>query len=176
MSLEIERKFLVINDDWRPAVHSTVHIADHLIAQFDGGKMRIRFCRRSSTLTIKGARRGVMRSEYHIPLSDTDAEAIIGEFSDGPALEKQRHEVDVHGLCWQVDEYQGPLRGLVTADVELPDPDFPVAIPDWAGPEITGDMTFASRRLADAITTGPVAVSGILDTYRTMAASVSEGR
>jgi hypothetical protein len=53
---------------------------------------------------------------------------MIEEFAAGPVLETFRYEVDVAGLTCQIDEYTGSLRGLVTADVELPDERFHHAI------------------------------------------------
>lgn len=151
MAIEIERKFLVINEDWRPAAVSSRHIADHLIARFDAGKARIRVCNNASTLTFKGLRRGIARSEYHIELSADDARDMIAEFSTSPALEKHRFEVEHDGLIWQVDEFGGPLAGLVTVDVELPSRDHSIVPPSWTGAEITGDPRFSSGRLALAI-------------------------
>ncbi|UWU31045.1 adenylate cyclase (plasmid) [Rhizobium sp. WSM1274] len=163
MASEIERKFLVVDEGWRDNVGSRFEIADHLIARFDNGKARIRFCGEQPMLTIKGARRGLKRSEYHIPLADEDARAIVKEFSSGPALEKIRNEVDVCGLIWQVDEYLGLLSGLVTADVELPDEDYPLVLPDWAGPEITADPRFSSGFLADAAASGGLAARNLAE-------------
>ncbi|MBW6426072.1 adenylate cyclase [Rhizobium sp. XQZ8] len=151
----MKRKFLVNNDRWRGSARKTLHIADHLIARFESGKARVCFCENAATLTLKGLRRGASRSEFHVQLSRQDALSMEEEFSAGPALEKHRHEVDFGGLTWQVDEYLGPLAGLVTADVELPDEDAVPALPAWAGREITGDPTFSSGRLAELIREDP---------------------
>ncbi|CCM79434.1 putative triphosphate tunnel metalloenzyme (CYTH-like) [Rhizobium mesoamericanum STM3625] len=137
-----------MNDGWREAAGSRLHIVDHLVVQFDLGKARIRLCDHSATLTIKGLRRGFTRSEYHLSLSNADARSMVEEFAKGPGLEKWRHEVVMQGLVWQVDEYTGPLIGLVTADVELPAEDHPLPIPDWVGREITGDPRYSSAQLA----------------------------
>ena len=42
MSLEIERKFLVANEGWKPAVIRSVRIRDGLIANNKGHKARVR--------------------------------------------------------------------------------------------------------------------------------------
>ena len=139
MAIEVERKFLVSSDGWRTQVQSSRLIVDHLIAQFETGKARIRLCDGGAVLTLKGQRRGLARREYHLPLPWADAQAMVAEFSSAPALEKCRHEVEVAGLIWQVDEYSGGLAGLVTADVELPSEEHPIILPDWAGPDITHD-------------------------------------
>jgi len=68
MTIEVERNFLVSSDGWRTQVQSSRLIVDHLIAQFETGKARIRLCDGSSVATLKGQRRGLERSEYHLPL------------------------------------------------------------------------------------------------------------
>ena len=42
MSLEIERKFLVTNDDWKQSVTRSARITDGLIASSNGRKVRVR--------------------------------------------------------------------------------------------------------------------------------------
>ena len=98
--------------DWRMQVRNSRLIVDHLIAHFKTEKARIRLCDGSAVLTLKGQRRGLARCEYHLPLTWADAQAMVAEFSSVPALEKCRHEVEVAGLIWQVDEYSGGLAGL----------------------------------------------------------------
>jgi adenylate cyclase len=150
MALEIERKFLVLNDAWRQETTVRRQIEDHLIATFEKGKARVRLCEDQPTLTLKGARRGATRSEYHVSLTSDDAQAIISEFSKGPGLEKIRHEVPRAGRVWLVDEFLGPLQGLVTAEIELAAEDEKIDIPNWVGREITGDARLSSAVLAEA--------------------------
>jgi adenylate cyclase len=148
VALEIERKFLVIGDGWREQARTTLSITDHLIARFEMGKARIRMCNNAATLTFKGKRRGISRSEYHIDLSPDEAEAMIADFSVAPPLQKRRHEVEANGLVWQVDEFGGSLTGLVTADVELPSEQHELVLPSWVDREITLDRTYSSSTLA----------------------------
>ena len=42
MAVEIERRFLLANDDWRRAVTMSESFQDGLIARFDLGKLRVR--------------------------------------------------------------------------------------------------------------------------------------
>lgn len=170
MLVEIERKFLITSEAWRAGIRKTRHITDHLIAKFEGGKARIRICEGEAILTFKGPRRGCKRSEYHIALDDRHAHAMIADFSTAPAVEKNRHDVEVAGLVWQVDEYLGPLAGLVTADVELPREDHPLVLPTWAGREITSDARFGSSALVAAAHQGDGTIAKLL---RTAASSSS---
>lgn len=151
MAIEIERKFLVLGDDWRGQVSRSHLIKDYLIARFETGKARIRDCDGKATLTVKGNRTGVSRSEFHFDLSPDQARDMIAELPSSPGLEKRRHEVLFAGLLWEVDEYFGPLSGLVTCDVELPHEQHDFCRPSWAGPEITHDSRYSSAQLARAM-------------------------
>ncbi|WP_169308877.1 CYTH domain-containing protein [Paracoccus gahaiensis] len=151
MGIEIERKFLVTSGDWRGQTLGCHHIKDYLVARFDTGKARIRVFDDQATLTIKGNRTGVSRSEFHFDLSRDQARDMIAEFSTAPILEKRRHDIQFSGLLWQVDEYLGALSGLVTCDVELPHEHHDFSRPLWAGRDITHDSRYSSAQLARAM-------------------------
>jgi adenylate cyclase len=170
MALEIERKYLVLDDAWREETTVRRQIEDHLIATFEGGKARVRICEDQPTLTLKGVRRGATRSEYHVSLTSDDAQAIISEFSKGPGLEKIRHEVPQAVRVWLVDEFLGPLRGLVTAEIELAAENEKFDIPKWIGREITGDARLSSAVLAEAFR-DPDGAAQIITLYGVKAAN-----
>ena len=163
MPTEIERKFLIRSNDWEPHVMRTLHILDYLVARFDTGKARIRICGEEAILTFKGQKTGVRRGEYHLPLEKEQARVMIDEFVVSDAVEKNRHEVEVAGVVWQVDEYLGALSGFVTADVELPHEDHRLGLPAWAGPEITNDARFGSSALTAALDRGEEAVEALFE-------------
>jgi adenylate cyclase len=150
LALEIERKFLVVSDQWKSGALNHRQITDYLIARFEGesGKARIRICDAVAQLTIKGPRRGLTRSEFHVPLLPEDAASMINELARGAAIDKKRYEVKVHDFVWQVDEYLGALEGLVTCDGELPSEQTTFVKPSWAGTDVTGECRFSSSTLA----------------------------
>lgn len=154
MPIEIERKFRVCSDAWRHGIGRSRRLSDHLVATFEMGKARIRICEEEAILTFKGQRSGLSRSEHHIPFERGRAQALIRDFVMAGPIEKDRHDVEVAGLLWQVDEYRGRLRGFVTADVELPSETFPLVLPAWAGREITHDTRFGSSALLAAAELG----------------------
>jgi CYTH domain-containing protein len=146
MAVEIERKFLLADDSWRADVVASDHLCDGLIAQFGGGKVRVRLGADKAWLTIKGPRSGISRLEleYEIPLADAhDMLALCG----GPHVEKMRHTVVYEGLRWSVDVHLGPLEGVVFAEVELGHPDQEVPLPPWVGTEVTDDPAYRKEAL-----------------------------
>jgi adenylate cyclase len=61
--IEIERKFLVANDDWRQSTVRSVSIRDGLIAVYQDRKVRVRIADDIAPVAIKGPRIGIVRPE-----------------------------------------------------------------------------------------------------------------
>src|SRR5262252_2329066 len=131
MSLEIERKFLVANEDWKTAVIRSVRIRDGLIANNKGHKARVRIADGIATIALKSRRRGPVRTEFEYAIPITDAEEMLHTMCDGNVLDKIRHHISHAGDTWEVDVYKGLLQGIVLAEIELTDADQKVTLPDW---------------------------------------------
>jgi CYTH domain-containing protein len=143
MPQEIERKFLVAHDGWKNAFVRTARIRDGLVAILNGRKARVRIMDRAATIALKGAHDGIGRSEFEYAIPLEDAEEILRTMCDDRVLEKTRHYVPHAGLTWEVDVYDGLLDGVVMAEVELDRADRVVELPDWIGPEVTGDQSYS---------------------------------
>jgi CYTH domain-containing protein len=67
-------------------------------------------------------------------------------------IEKRRHLVPVDGLTAEVDVYEGPLAGLVLAEIEFRSQaeSRHFQAPAWLGEEVTGEDRYSNRRLAEA--------------------------
>ena len=139
MSLEIERKFLLASDAWKPLVVKSLRITDGILMSADGRKLRVRLIDGRASLTFKGRREGLTREEVELPLDVEQALLLLDHHCDGPALIKTRHLVPWADLVWEVDIYCSPLQGVKLAEVELSAADYPVTLPDWIGAEVTGD-------------------------------------
>jgi adenylate cyclase len=151
MPLEIERKFLVASDAWKSAVDQVEVLKDGLIARSPQGKVRVRLAHDRAWLAVKSDRRGgVSRQEFEYEIPTEDAEALLRGFCQGPILEKTRHCVRHQGHLWSVDVHQGPLAGLILAEVELQSEAEPLALPSWVGREVTHDPRYSKRNLLAA--------------------------
>ena len=49
---------------------------------------------------------------------------------------------------WVIDEFNGPLEGLVLAEIELYATDQDIELPAWAGREVTGVAGYSNEQLA----------------------------
>ena len=95
--IEIERKFLVANDEWRQSAVRSVSIRDGLIATYKDRKVRVRMAGDIATVAIKGPRIGIVRPEFEYEIPIADAERIISTICRDDTLEKQRFFVENAG-------------------------------------------------------------------------------
>lgn len=142
MAHEIERKFLVINDDWKTQVHNSVYYRQAYLAGNDSSSVRVRTTDGQAWLNIKSATLGIERHEfeYEIPLSDADE--MIADLCNGVVIEKWRHFVRYEGHVWEIDVFAGANEGLVVAEIELDDVDETFARPSWVGAEVSDDPRY----------------------------------
>ena len=143
MGIEIERKFLLANDDWRAAVTSSMHIAQGYLVDVralrDGtarASVRVRISGDRAWLNIKSVELGVARAEYELPLPLHDAQSMIATLCNG-VLEKIRHHVEIDGWLFEIDEFLDANSGLFVAEVELPAKDAAFPRPTWLGREVS---------------------------------------
>ncbi|MGD2132667.1 MAG: CYTH domain-containing protein [Maricaulaceae bacterium] len=148
MAQEIERKFLVVDDDWRASVRREITIRQAYLASGDGAEVRIRITNGSrAQLAVKTRRTKLSRDEFEYDIPLADAEALLPARL-GEVIDKRRHEVEIDGAIWEVDVYAGPLEGLVTAEIELTSESQKIDPPPWLGAEVTGDPRYANATLA----------------------------
>ena len=143
MATEIERKFLLADDRWRPAIVRSERIAQGYLvgaqALHEGlarASVRVRRAGGQAWLNIKSATLGIERAEFEYPVPPDDAETMLATLCDG-VLEKIRHHVEVDGTLFEIDEFLGDNAGLVVAEVELPAADAAFPRPAWIGREVS---------------------------------------
>jgi CYTH domain-containing protein len=163
--VEIERKFLVANDEWRESAVRSVSICDGLIAACEGRKVRVRISGDVATIAVKGPRTGIVRPEFEYEVSIADADSMLSTVCGGNILEKQRFFVEDNGTTWHVDVYAGILQGVVIAEIELMHETQELILPRWIGAEVTGDAFYKKINMRDrALKAMPARVGGQGDT------------
>jgi len=154
MGVEIERKFLVVGDDWRAAAHRVVPMAQGYIndqAAMDSGaqkaSVRVRIQGDAAFLNLKSRELGHTRQEFDYAIPVDDARALLA-LCVGGLIDKRRHLVQHGGHVWEVDEFLGENAGLVVAEVELASADEHFERPSWLGSEVTDDLRYYNLALA----------------------------
>lgn len=147
--LEIERKFLVkkAGAPWRALASSYSHIRQGYM-DCRGATVRIRTRNGKAYLTIKGPSvdGGLSRYEFEQEIAPKDAMSLL-QLCQGGMIEKTRYIVKHGGHTFEVDEFHGANEGLVFAEVELGDKDEQFELPDFIGPEVTGNRHFYNSHL-----------------------------
>jgi adenylate cyclase len=113
MPVEIERKFLVDGDAWRPGVRRRELFRQGYLAGSQSCSARVRVAGDRAWLGLKGRVRGASRLEFEYPIPLEDGHAILEQLCAGGRIEKWRHFVPYAGHEWEVDEFLGDNAGLV---------------------------------------------------------------
>lgn len=148
MSVEIERKFLVKNEQWRQYVREEQHITQGYIKAEDA-TVRIRCYKddRTAEITVKGKRNGISRLEFEYDIPYADAREMQDKLCQTGLVEKTRHLLKYKGMLWELDEFHGANEGLLIAEVELVDEHQVIAIPGWAGDDVSYESKYRNSRL-----------------------------
>jgi CYTH domain-containing protein len=145
MPVEIERKYLVKGEGWKPVDVSGMKIRQGYMFN-DGGIVRARVAGERGYLTLKG--QGLItRHEYEYEIPAEDADEIIEYFCAGLVVEKVRYDVNYEGHLFSVDVFEGENEGLVLAEVELQSEEEGIALPDWIGEEVTHNPRYHNSNL-----------------------------
>lgn len=149
MPLEIERKFLVVDDAWRGQVSRSLEMRQGYLGGEQGrASVRVRLEGEAAKLNIKAAVVGSARAEYEYDIPADDCRQMLDTLCVG-RVEKIRHYIDASaGLTWEVDEFLGDNAGLVVAEIELDDAAQSFDKPAWLGREVTDERRYYNHHLA----------------------------
>jgi adenylate cyclase len=149
MAQEIERKFLVLNNDYRTEAGQSFRITQGYLSSNPKRTVRVRIKGEKGFLTVKGAANesGVSRFEWEKEISVQEAEELLNICEPG-VIDKIRHEIKSGNHTFEVDEFLGTNLGLVVAEIELLYEDEPFSKPDWLGAEVTGDNRYYNSMLS----------------------------
>jgi len=148
MAIEIERKFLLANENWRTAVSKSIDYRQGYLNSDANSSVRIRVSDASAKINIKSATIGAQRSEYEYDIPATDAHELLSTLCHQPLVEKIRHLVVIGKHTWEIDEFKGDNLGLIVAEIELTTVDESFGRPDWVGREVTEDIRYYNNQLA----------------------------
>lgn len=146
MSVEIEHKYLVKNDNYRAMAESHEDIRQGYLCREPDRTVRVRIRGGRGYVTVKGRNSGSSRLEFEYQVPLPDAEAMLS-LCPPPVLEKTRWLVPFESHVWEVDEFHGDREGLVTAEIELASEGERYAIPGFVGEDVTGNPAYYNSNL-----------------------------
>jgi len=146
-AIEIERKFLVRSDAWRPGTRGTSYRQGYLCCS-ERATVRVRLGPTDAWLTIKRRLDPQSAAEFEYALPISEAQELLETACHGHLVEKTRYRVAYDRHIWEVDEFQAANRGLVLAEVELSNLETSPTLPDWIGIEVTGQKRYTNAYLS----------------------------
>ena len=159
MAIEIERKFLLKNDDWKRLVSKSFVIKQGYLQSGlnpeQKSSVRIRISNQQANINVKSANPTMVRQEYEYPIPLEDAEQMLGTLCDAVIIEKTRYHVmypskntsNEASHLWEIDVFKNENKGLQIAEIELSRADELFQIPDWIGDEVTDDKRYYNNAL-----------------------------
>lgn len=142
MGIEIERKFLLLNDSWQDDVYDSVRIVQGYLANTERASIRVRVHGDKANLNVKSMVIGISRSEFEYPIPINDAEDMLKNLCKHPKIEKTRHYIKQDAHTWEIDVFEGDNRGLTIAEMELTKIEEEFKRPAWLGKEVSGDERY----------------------------------
>ncbi len=149
MGVEIERKFLLISDDWRTEIVRSTELRQGYLSRGSNSAIRVRVAPGKAELNVKSSRDGIHRLEFEYPIPADDAETLLDEIALRPLIEKTRHIVEHAGHTWEIDEFSGENAGLIVAEIELQAVDESFERPVWLGEEVSTDPRYYNSSLSE---------------------------
>ncbi|MEO2061234.1 MAG: CYTH domain-containing protein [Mesonia sp.] len=146
--LEIERKFLVKNEDFKKEAYQSFHIKQGYLNSHPERTTRIRIKKNKAFMTVKGksSEGGLSRFEWEKEIDLKDAEALL-QLCEPGKIEKTRFLVKSGNHIFEVDEFYGENEGLIVAEVEMNSESDQVLLPDWLANEVTGEQKYYNSAL-----------------------------
>lgn len=142
MAIEIERKFLLSDDNWRKVADAGTRFRQGYLIGAERASVRVRIEGDRANLNIKSATLGIHRQEYEYPIPLDEAEELLDTLCEQPQIIKTRYLVPYGDHTWEIDVFDGDNAGLVVAEVELAAEDEVFARPPWIGEEVSGDTRY----------------------------------
>ena len=145
---EIERKFLVLNQEFKKEAFKKERIVQGFLSSVPERTVRVRLIADVGFITVKGIgnESGTTRFEWEREISRQEAESLL-EICEPGIIDKERYFVELGGHIFEIDEFALDNEGLVMAEVELKHEDDLFEKPHWLGEEVTGQKKYYNSSL-----------------------------
>ena len=148
MALEIERRFLIKNDDWKEFINKKIYIEQgYLSKSLNGWIIRVRLIGKNSKISLKKHIKGFTNFEFEYSIPRSDAETIMSNLSN--TIKKDRYFLEIEKKSWIVDCFKENNYPLEIAEIELSNEEEDVCLPSFISQEITGLKYFSNFSLAN---------------------------
>ena len=147
MALEIERRFLIKNDNWKEFVTKQIYIEQgYLSKSFDDWITRIRFPGKDYKITLKKHIKSFTNFEFEYSIPQSDGEKIMSNLKS--IIKKERFFLKVEKKSWIIDCFKENNYPLEIAEIELSNVEEDLNFPSFISKEITGPRHYSNFSLS----------------------------
>jgi adenylate cyclase len=149
MSLEIERKFLVENEEFKTEAYQKKLLKQGYLNSDKNRTVRVRIADDKGFITIKGQsnKTGTTRFEWEKEIDLLEAEQLL-LLCEPSIIDKTRFYVKSENHIFEVDEFYKDNQGLIVAEIELNSENEQFKKPSWLGKEVTGNIKYYNSSLS----------------------------
>ena len=148
MALEIERRFLIKNDNWKKFITNKIFIEQgYLSKTIDDWIIRIRFTGKDFNITLKKHIESFTNFEFEYSIPQKDGETIMSNLSN--TIKKERFFLEIEKKSWIIDCFKENNYPLEIAEIELSSEEEDLSLPSFISKEITGMKHYSNFSLAN---------------------------
>jgi CYTH domain-containing protein len=148
MALEIERRFLIKNDNWKKFTTKKIFIEQgYLSKSLDDWIIRIRFTGKDYKIALKKHIKSFTNFEFEYSIPIEDGEKIMSNLTN--IIRKERFFLEVEQKSWIIDCFKENNYPLEIAEIELSNEKEDLSLPSFISKEITGLKRYSNFSLAN---------------------------
>jgi len=148
MALEIERRFLIKNDQWKEFIKKKISIEQgYLSKSLEDWIIRIRYIDQDYKIALKKHIKSFTSFEFEYSIPKSDGEKIMSNLKN--TIKKERFLLKVEKKSWVVDCFKEKNYPLEIAEIELSKEEEDLSLPSFISQEITGLRHYSNFSLAN---------------------------
>ena len=148
MAVEIERRFLIKNDNWKEFITKKIYIEQgYLSKSLDDWIIRIRLTGKEFKIALKKHIESFTNFEFEYSIPRKDGETIMSNLSN--TIKKDRFFLEIKKKSWIIDCFKENNYPLEIAEIELTKEDEDLRLPSFISKEITGMTHYSNFSLAN---------------------------
>jgi len=148
MALEIERRFLIKNDNREKFITKKIFIEQgYLSKSLDDWIIRIRFTGKDYKIALKKHIESFTNFEFEYSIPRKDGETIMSNLSN--TIKKDRFFLEIEKKSWIIDCFKENNYPLKIAEIELSNEEEDLILPSFISKEITGLTHYSNFSLAN---------------------------
>ncbi len=147
MTFEIERRFLIKNDEWKKFIVKKIYIEQGYLSQkLDDWIIRIRFNGEDFKIALKKHIKNFTNFEFEYLIPNDDGAEIISSLKN--TVKKERFFAKIEKNTWIIDCFKEHNFPLEIAEIELASEEEIIKLPSFISKEVTGIKNLTNFSLA----------------------------